>query len=108
MRHSWRYHLLFYYPVITPYAFLVDVLLKLLIWQDNSYEPRLGDLIFFDWDDPGGYSGPQDGVPDHVGIVEKVENGIVYTVEGNSGDRCREAHYSVGYYEIYGYGTLCL
>ena len=62
------------------------------LWQGNSYEPRPGDLIFFDWDDPGGYSGPQDGVPDHVGIVEKVENGIVYTVEGNSGDRCREAH----------------
>ena len=77
------------------------------LWQDNSYEPRPGDLIFFDWDDPGGYSGSQDGVPDHVGIVEKVENGFVYTVEGNSGDRCREAHYSVGYYEIYGYGPLC-
>ena len=75
------------------------------LWQDNSYEPRPGDLIFFDWDDPGGYSGPQDGIPDHVGIVERVENGVVYTVEGNSGDRCREAHYSVGYYEIYGYGT---
>ena len=77
------------------------------LWQDNSYEPRPGDLIFFDWDDPGGYSGPQDGVPDHVGIVERVENGVVYTVEGNSGDRCREAHYPVGHYEIYGYGTLC-
>ena len=75
------------------------------LWQDKDYEPRPGDLIFFDWDDPGGYSGPQDGVPDHVGIVEKVENGIVYTVEGNSGDRCRENRYTVGHYEIYGYGT---
>lgn len=75
------------------------------LWQDNSYEPRPGDLIFFDWNDPGGFSGPQDGVPDHVGIVERVENGVVYTIEGNSGDRCREAHYSVGHYEIYGYGT---
>ena len=74
------------------------------LWQDNSYEPRSGDLIFFDWDDPGGFSGPQDGVSDHVGIVEKVENGVVYTVEGNSGDRCREAQYSLGHYEIYGYG----
>ena len=26
-------------------------------------------LIYFDW-------APQDGVPDHVGIVEKVENGM--------------------------------
>ena len=76
------------------------------LWQDRNYEPRPGDLIFFDWDDPGGFSGPQDGLCDHVGIVEKVENGIVYTIEGNSGDRCREAHYPVGYYEIYGYGIL--
>ena len=74
------------------------------LWQDNSYEPRPGDIIFFDWDNKGS-SGPQDGQADHVGIVEKVENGIVYTVEGNSGDSCRENHYSVGYYEILGYGT---
>ncbi len=73
-------------------------------WQDGSYEPRPGDLIFFDWDDPDGYSGPQDDVPDHVGIVERVENGVVYTVEGNSGDSCRQRSYSVGYYEIWGYG----
>ncbi|MDE7171438.1 MAG: CHAP domain-containing protein [Oscillospiraceae bacterium] len=75
------------------------------LWQDRNYEPRPGDLVFFDWDNPGGFSGPQDGLCDHVGIVEKVENGVVYTVEGNSGDKCREAHYPVGHYEIYGYGT---
>ena len=74
------------------------------LWQDNSYEPRPGDIIYFDWDNKGS-SGPQDGLADHVGIVEKVENGIVYTVEGNSGDSCRENHYSIGHYEIYGYGT---
>ena len=75
------------------------------LWQDKNYEPRPGDLIYFDWDDPGGFSGPQDGLADHVGIVERVENGYVYTVEGNSGDRCRENRYRVGHYEIYGYGT---
>ena len=75
------------------------------LWQDRDYEPRPGDLIFFDWNDPGGVSGPQDGLTDHVGIVEKVENGFVYTVEGNSGDSCRERRYSIGHYEIYGYGT---
>lgn len=74
------------------------------LWQDNSYEPRPGDIIFYDWDNKGS-SGPQDGESDHVGIVEKVEDGIVYTVEGNSGDSCRENHYAVGYYEILGYGT---
>lgn len=44
-------------------------------------------IVFFDWNDPNGASGPQDGEADHVGIVEKCENGIVYTIEGNSG-RC--------------------
>ena len=77
------------------------------LWQDKSYTPNPGDIIFFDWDDPDGYSGPQDGVPDHVGIVARVENGRVYTIEGNSGDRCCQRSYPVGYYEIYGYGILC-
>ena len=35
----------------------------------------------------------------------KVENGIVYTIEGNSGDSCRVNQYPVGYYEILGYGV---
>ena len=70
-------------------------------WQDNSFEPSAGQIIFFDWDDENG----QDGVSDHTGIVEKVENGIVYTVEGNSGDTCRQKQYPVGYYEILGYGV---
>lgn len=72
-------------------------------WADNSIEPTPRMIIFFDWDNKGD-SGPQDGLSDHTGIVERVENGIVYTVEGNTGDSCAERHYSVGYYEILGYG----
>lgn len=74
-------------------------------WMDNSAEPLPGMIIFFDWDNPGGSSGPQDGLADHVGIVEKVENGVVYTVEGNSGDSVRINSYPLGYYEILGYGV---
>ena len=73
-------------------------------WQDGSAEPAPGMIIFFDWNNKGS-SGPQDGQSDHVGIVEKVENGIVYTVEGNSGDTCRQNQYPVGHYEILGYGV---
>ena len=65
-------------------------------WQDRNYEPQAGDIIFFDWEG--------DGETDHVGIVEKCENGVVYTVEGNSGDACRQKQYSVGSSVIYGYG----
>ena len=75
-------------------------------WQDGSFKPSAGQIIFFDWDNKGS-SGPQDGQSDHVGIVEKCENGIVYTIEGNSGDSCRQNQYPVGYYEILGYGVLC-
>ena len=65
-------------------------------WQDSSFEPSAGQIIFFDWE--------CDGEVDHVGIVEKCENGIVYTVEGNSGDACRQKQYAVGSSVIYGYG----
>lgn len=73
-------------------------------WLDGSEEPVPGMIIFFDWDNNGS-SGPQDGESDHVGIVERVEDGRVYTVEGNSGDSCRENSYVIGHYEIYGYGV---
>lgn len=66
-------------------------------WQDRNYEPQAGDIIFFDWEG--------DGETDHVGIVEKCENGAVYTVEGNSGDACRQKQYTVGSSSIYGYGV---
>lgn len=66
-------------------------------WQDRNYEPSTGDIIFFDWEG--------DGETDHVGIVEKCENGVVYTVEGNSGDACRQKQYTVGSSSIYGYGV---
>lgn len=73
-------------------------------WIDGSMEPAPGMLIFFDWNDPNGSAGPQDGLADHVGIVEKVEGGYVYTVEGNSGDRCRCCCYPLGYSQTLGYG----
>ena len=65
-------------------------------WQNRTYEPKAGDIIFFDWEG--------DGTTDHVGIVEKCENGTVYTVEGNSGDACKQRQYAVGSSNIYGYG----
>ena len=75
-------------------------------WVDGSETPSPGMIIFYDWDSPNGSSGPQDGLSDHTGIVERVENGIVYTVEGNSGDSCRQCQRAVGNYEILGYGVL--
>ena len=66
-------------------------------FQDASYVPMAGDIIFFDWEN--------DGIIDHVGIVESVTNGVVNTVEGNSGDVCARRSYSMGSEFIYGYGV---
>lgn len=41
-------------------------------------------------------------------VTEKVENGMIYTVEGSSGDTCRERMYPLRCYEILGYGLLKL
>lgn len=69
------------------------------LWQDGGYIPKAGDIIFFDWADK------HDGHSDHVGIVERVENGRVYTIEGNSNDSCRQCNYDLYSTEIEGYGT---
>lgn len=65
-------------------------------WKDRDYEPTAGNIIFFDWEG--------DGISDHVGIVEKCEGGIVYTVEGNSGNAVKQKQYRIGSSSIYGYG----
>ena len=69
-------------------------------WLDGDEEPQAGMIIFFDWE----YDG-LDGGGDHTGIVEKVEGGRVYTIEGNSSDACQENSYPIGHYEIKGYGA---
>lgn len=69
-------------------------------WVEGTEEPKLGMIIFFDWE----YDG-LDGNSDHTGIVEKVEGGRVYTIEGNASDSCMECSYPIGYYEILGYGA---
>ena len=71
-------------------------------WAGRTITPTPGMIIFFDWKDEEG--GGLDGRADHVGIVAKVDNGRVYTIEGNSADSCRERSYPVGYLEILGYG----
>ena len=55
------------------------------------------NIAFYDWE--------SDGLADHVGIVERVEDGIVYSIEGNAGDACIENSHYLATAPIYGYGT---
>ena len=69
--------------------------------QTVPYIPAPGDIIYFDWNRAGE---GQNGRPDHVGIVEKIENGYIFTIEGNSGDCVASISYSLNEYQIFGYG----
>ena len=64
----------------------------------GKYTPKPGDVVFFNF--------PSDYLVDHVGIVEKVENGIVYTIEGNAGtDYVKRKEYSINSPYLYAYGA---
>lgn len=55
------------------------------IWlEGNNSIPSSGDIISFTWNGLGYYPNQDKYFSDHVGIVEKVSNGIVYTIEGNA------------------------
>ena len=66
-------------------------------WFNRNISPEPGMVIFFDWD--------QDGRSDHVGIVEKCEEDMIYTIEGNSNDVCMRRCYVAGSGVIMGYGV---
>lgn len=54
------------------------------IWvEKDSYVPQPGDAVVYDWEDDG--QGDNTGYPDHVGIVEVVNNGLISVIEGNMG-----------------------
>lgn len=69
-------------------------------WLKGGETPSAGMIIFFDYPDDG-----LDGSPDHTAIVEKVEGGRVYTVEGNYNDKVATDDYAISYPYILGYGV---
>ena len=69
-------------------------------WLDGSATPEPGMIVFFKW------YGSDSLIADHVGIVEQVEDGRIYTIEGNSDNMVRQNSYPVGYGEIKGYGAV--
>lgn len=69
-------------------------------WLDGSATPEPGMIVFFKW------YGSDSLIADHVGIVERVEDGRIYTIEGNSDNMVRQNSYPVGYGEIKGYGAV--
>ena len=66
--------------------YMIDQYKELGLWVENdAYVPKPGDLILYDWEDNG--KGDCTGAPNHIGIVVKVENGIITDIEGNNNDK---------------------
>lgn len=72
------------------------------VWSSDCYRragrfdknPKPGDQIFFGKTDD----------EEHTGIVERVENGKVYTIEGNASNQVKRCTYSLSSSYIVGYG----
>ncbi len=70
---------------------------KMKEFEPRGYKPEKADIIFINWDSKN--------TPDHVGIVKKVDNKYVYTIEGNRSNKVAEAKYLLTDTRILGYGT---
>ena len=66
-------------------------------WQKPGYQPKAGDIIFFDWDG--------NGSPNHVGIVESCDGKTIRTIEGNTSNMCARRTYPVHSGTIFGFGV---
>lgn len=73
--------------------------------KDIDYTPKRGDIIIFDYKPYCNKEPQKHG--DHVGIVDYVKDGKVYTIEGNSYPdwSVRKNSYSLTYVDIKGYGV---
>ena len=67
--------------------------------RESGETPQVGDIIIFDWD----YDTETKTDLNHIGLVEKVENGKVYTIEGNSNDVMARKSYKLTNKKIFGY-----
>ena len=69
---------------------------KKIYGTPDKYKPKPGDAILFDW------AGGRNDV-EHIGLVEKIKNGKVYTIEGNSSDAVKRRVYDLNDPRIDGY-----
>lgn len=62
---------------------VVEAKAKSIFVERDSYVPKKGDWILYAWDDTG--KGDNKNSPDHVGMIEKVKDGVMTVIEGNMG-----------------------
>jgi len=81
----------------------IELWKKLGRWiEDDSYIPKVGMCIYYDWDDSG--KGDNKGSSDHVGVVVSVNDGKIKVIEGNISNSVGYRTISVNARYIRGYG----
>lgn len=84
--------------------YMIEGFKKLGEWKESdSYIPKPGDIILYDWEDNG--VGDNQGVPDHVGIVEKCDGKTITVIEGNCNNRVDRRSLAVNGRYIRGFGV---
>ena len=82
---------------------MIDLFKNIGDWCENdAYVPRIGDFIFYDWQDDG--TGDNTGWSDHVGIVADVTGNNITVIEGNYDNEVKYRHIAVNAKCIRGYG----
>ena len=93
-----------YYEMRNVRAF-EDTMMARGIWFGRNIRPRRNDFIFF------GDRGDSDKAQGkfragHIGIVEKVENGYIHTIEGNTSNKVARRKYKIGHARITGFARV--
>ena len=88
-----------FYPYDAGCSSLKEKLVQRRAYEDNekSYKPQSGDLVFFNHEG--------ENKPQHVGIVESVENHVIYTIEGNVDNGVVRKQYEHQDKQIVGYAN---
>ena len=82
----------------------IELWKKLGCWVENdAHVPGPGEYIYYDWNDTG--KGDCTGWPEHVGVVEKVSNGMITVIEGNYSNAVKRRKIEVNAKNIRGYGV---
>lgn len=93
-----------FFPLSANCGTIVTKAKKMGIWKEkDSYKPKEGDWILYDWDDSG--RGDNTGGPDHVGTVKKVSNGVITVIEGNKHNKVDDREIKIDGRYIRGFVT---
>lgn len=83
---------------------MIEIFKRMGRWQEkDTYIPKTGDVIFYDWDDSG--KGDCTGWPEHVGYVVSVSGKTITVIEGNKGGKVAYRTMTVNGKYIRGYGV---